>query len=43
MRNKVLLIDITFDPSLFSLDSPFKLLLPTVGLDDSLSVQHHVR
>ncbi len=24
MRNKVLLIDITFDPSYFSLDSPFK-------------------
>jgi hypothetical protein len=24
MRNKVLLIDITFDPSWFSLDSPFK-------------------
>ncbi len=25
MRNKVLLIDITFDPSQFSLDSPFKI------------------
>jgi hypothetical protein len=24
MRHKVLLIDITFDPSQFSLDSPFK-------------------